>query len=314
MKYFCRICGHSKVTLHDGKILKRIISIIVWQWPMLDFGDESKIKICLSCSRLIKKHHRRDFSRRSDGRQPKYRINLVIWDLAKGCPVSNQFGVPMSYEVAANRRLNGQIRNANEERANEEVSSPATNSIHLVADNADLTSNSAEDVALFSNQRKSSRNRNKAKDDISNLHCKILGNEQNGLVIIDCGKEIGRGIQTTKHFKKTEYVATYSGVLLNKEEANIAEIKYASIYNENKCYTHYIRWNEKDYCYDGTEDDGTFGRLINHSKKKPNIKATREIIDGKPFIYFKAMKPILPGTELRYDYGDRKSDLAWLKY
>ena len=145
------------------------------------------------------------------------------------------------------------------------------------------------------------------------MHSKIKEDVNEGLKIIDCGKKIGRGIQTTKSFRKSTYVATYVGKLLNKSKAEAKELEYANL-GEDMCYTHYFRWNDRIHCYDATIDDGSFGRLINHSRKRPNILPKVEVINGLPHIYFKAIDDISPGTELRYDYGDRKSPLEWLKF
>ena len=97
-----------------------------------------------------------------------------------------------------------------------------------------------------------------------------------------------------------------------KDEAAIKELEYESL-GENKCYTHYFHWNEKVYCYDATDDDGTYGRLINHSKLNPNIISKVEVIHGIPYVYFKALDFIPSGTQLLYDYGDRKAKLGWLQ-
>ena len=168
--------------------------------------------------------------------------------------------------------------------------------------------------------RKSTRNPNTKQDNITILQSKILNNEREGLEIIDCGSIIGRGIQTTKPFSKSEYVCTYQGDLIDRFEAEHREIEYAKEAEakgekgDDKCFTHYFRWNEAVWCYDGTEDKGTYGRLINHSRLHPNIIPKVEVIDDIPYIWFKSINGINAGVELRYDYGDRKSQLEWLKY
>lgn len=72
------------------------------------------------------------------------------------------------------------------------------------------------------------------------------------------------------------------------------------------------------YSIDSTEDDGRMGRLINHSLKKDNcIPKVIHNTKGEPFIYFQAKCDIEEGTELLYDYGERKKEtiisLPWLK-
>ena len=48
------------------------------------------------------------------------------------------------------------------------------------------------------------------------------------------------------------------------------------------------------------------GRLINHSSKLSNLKPEVVLIDERPRIIFMAAKTIAAGTELLYDYGDRR--------
>ena len=43
-------------------------------------------------------------------------------------------------------------------------------------------------------------------------------------------------------------------------------------------------------------------------KKNKNIIPKVEVICNIPYIYFKALKHIPIGTQLLYDYGDRKTD------
>lgn len=312
MNCFCRTCGHITPRIPLEKKHETFVAAIIWQWSMLDFGDKSKIQICNSCLKLLKKHHKKDYSRRNDGRQARCRISIAMWDSAKDCPIYNQNGLPMFYKVLPKRRLNRQLRNINEQQANAEAMIPPVNPIHLV-DISDHSLQPTGDTNVSNRQRKSDRSRNKNKENINILHSKITENIEEGLVIINCGTIIGRGIETSKPFRASEYVATYKGSLLNKVDAELIEIEYANN-GEDMCYTHYFRWNEKVYCYDGTNDDGSFGRLINHSRLNPNIQPKVEIIRDKPYIYFKAINNIPAGTELRYDYGDRKTDLSWLKY
>ena len=69
----------------------------------------------------VKQHHITDHYRRSDGRRSKYRINIVMWDLNKVCPICDQNGTPKFYEVVPNQRLNGYFRNIKEPRAENQV-------------------------------------------------------------------------------------------------------------------------------------------------------------------------------------------------
>ena len=83
--------------------------------------DASSIHICKICPKYLYKHHVIDFSRRKDGRKPKYRISIIKWDSAKDCPIYGRNGLPLRYEIAPDRRLNGGFRNPTETRAEGEV-------------------------------------------------------------------------------------------------------------------------------------------------------------------------------------------------
>ena len=71
------------------------------------------------------------------------------------------------------------------------------------------------------------------------------------------------------------------------------------------------------FSVDATKEDGTTGRLINHSRSNANIKSMTIDVDGTPHIIFKANRDIKPTEELLYDYGDRASTSLrshpWLK-
>ena len=68
---------------------------------------------------------------------------------------------------------------------------------------------------------------------------------------------------------------------------------------------------------DATKEDGTLGRLINHSKTKANIKSVIMEVDDTPHIIFLSIRNIKAGEELLYDYGDRSTasltSYPWLK-
>uniref|UniRef100_A0A915LKB8 pyrroline-5-carboxylate reductase n=1 Tax=Meloidogyne javanica TaxID=6303 RepID=A0A915LKB8_MELJA len=87
----------------------------------------------------------------------------------------------------------------------------------------------------------------------------------------------GRGLRTQLAFSKDEFVVEYKGV-----------------------------HNEKKLCIDATKETGDKGRLVNHSRLVPNLKA--KIIDfGEkyPHLCLVAIREIQIGEELLFDYGDR---------
>lgn len=72
------------------------------------------------------------------------------------------------------------------------------------------------------------------------------------------------------------------------------------------------------FSVDATKEDNSIGRLINHSKNKPNLKSRIIEVDGKPHLIFISTKEIEPNEELLYDYGDRAvqslNTYPWLKH
>ena len=68
---------------------------------------------------------------------------------------------------------------------------------------------------------------------------------------------------------------------------------------------------------DATEDDGTFGRLINHSSNSPNLSLKVLNVNGQPVIVFTAMEEIPAHQELHYNYGENRKAVLdedpWLR-
>ena len=69
-------------------------------------------------------------------------------------------------------------------------------------------------------------------------------------------------------------------------------------------------------CY-STEESNWMGRLINHSKSKPNLTVRLVSSETRPYICIFASENIPVGNELLYDYGDHSSSsvkvFKWLK-
>ena len=62
-----------------------------------------------------------------------------------------------------------------------------------------------------------------------------------------------------------------------------------------------FKFKEKWWGIDATEDDCSFGHLINHSKKLQNIKPVLIVKQDKLCINFVALKNIEKDEELLYD-------------
>ena len=82
------------------------------------------------------------------------------------------------------------------------------------------------------------------------------------------------------------------------------------------CYIYYFQHKAKHYCLDATEDSGRYGRLLNHSRVKPNCITKVIEVMNSPRLILVAKQDIAAGKELLFDYGDRsKASLkahSWL--
>ena len=53
-----------------------------------------------------------------------------------------------------------------------------------------------------------------------------------------------------------------------------------------------FKFNDQRWAIDATEENGSFGRLINHSKLNQNIKPVVEVKKGQPTVIFVALRNI----------------------
>ncbi|XP_013855926.1 uncharacterized protein LOC106511726 [Austrofundulus limnaeus] len=136
-----------------------------------------------------------------------------------------------------------------------------------------------------------------------------------------------RGVVTTRDFLPGEVVCDYHGKLVSHRKG---EEIHRDIQLSESGYMFFFKNKGKALCIDAHEEHCechpeklTFGRLINHSRKHPNIKPRLYIFtsDGveKEVILFIASQKIRVNEELLFDYGvNRKSycgeglDLDWL--
>ena len=125
----------------------------------------------------------------------------------------------------------------------------------------------------------------------------------------------GRGILATIPFKKGDFVVEYVGDLLTEEEARAREQVHKANPNAG-CFMYYFKDQGKKHCLDATKETHHLGRLLNHSRLKPNCETKVFNYRGTPHLIILAARDIAPGEELLYDYGDlSKSSLQshpWL--
>lgn len=124
----------------------------------------------------------------------------------------------------------------------------------------------------------------------------------------------GRSVFAGRQFKAGEFICKYEGELCSYSVFR----DRIPVYN-NLGFGSYIlefKFKEKRWAIDATKEDGTLGRLINHSRLLNNIKPVVGVKDEIPYVYFVAIRTILKGEELLYDYSDKsktsKIAFPWL--
>ena len=58
------------------------------------------------------------------------------------------------------------------------------------------------------------------------------------------------------------------------------------------------------FSIDASEEDGSFGRLINDDHKTPNLKVKTVQVNGLPHLCLFSIRDVVAGEELTYCYGD----------
>lgn len=137
------------------------------------------------------------------------------------------------------------------------------------------------------------------------LHSLLQQDSVKGVEVKEISPEKGRGVFTTETFKKGRVVCFYGGELITKQEGLQRETHYALGGN----YLFYFNLGSKSHCIDANCDSGDVGRLINHSITDANLKPEAALIDNKATVYFVCKEDIQCGSELLYDYGDRRKEV-----
>ena len=111
----------------------------------------------------------------------------------------------------------------------------------------------------------------------------------------------GRGVFTHTNISKNQVVCNYEGKYLTK---SVGEQSYLT---QGGCYFFKFCFDSKYHYIDSSEENNTFGRLINHSSIHPNVRPVpKDIFDNqKPEILFTAIRDITAGEELFWNYGEK---------
>uniref|UniRef100_A0A803K763 SET domain-containing protein n=1 Tax=Xenopus tropicalis TaxID=8364 RepID=A0A803K763_XENTR len=100
-------------------------------------------------------------------------------------------------------------------------------------------------------------------------------------------QEKGRGVVTLKLFKKEDLILQYKGNLLKYREGKETEETYFSDESIG-CYMLFFKHKGATWCLDATVDDGSLGRLLNHSLKG-NCTPKLFIHEGESCVIFVAV-------------------------
>lgn len=115
------------------------------------------------------------------------------------------------------------------------------------------------------------------------------------------------GVFASESIRKGTFVCEYAGDLIDRREAERRDIIYEL--KSKGSYMFYFNFNNKCYCLDATEPTKRIGRLVNHSRKRPNCKMELFSFDKTPHLILTAIRDIEPGEEILYDYGERNKDV-----
>uniref|UniRef100_A0A1I7UAL8 [histone H4]-lysine(20) N-methyltransferase n=1 Tax=Caenorhabditis tropicalis TaxID=1561998 RepID=A0A1I7UAL8_9PELO len=141
------------------------------------------------------------------------------------------------------------------------------------------------------------------------LYMKIINHETEHKLDIYIDPVKGRGCRANINFHKGDYVVEYKGNMIPYSTAKKTESEY-KLNDDIGSFMYFFEFHGKKWCVDATEETEFKGRLINHSLLKPNLKTKVVEFNGKHFLIFVALRDIVSGEELLYDYGDRSSEAA----
>lgn len=111
------------------------------------------------------------------------------------------------------------------------------------------------------------------------------------------------GIRATRKFLKGDLVVRYCGDLMSDAKGREVEKKLFEADIEDS-FLYFFKFDSRYLCLDATKDDGSYGRLVNHSRLRPNCKAVGVMLGRTPALGLFAQRDILAGEEILYDYGE----------
>ncbi|CAG2222943.1 SETD8 [Mytilus edulis] len=125
----------------------------------------------------------------------------------------------------------------------------------------------------------------------------------------------GRGVVVGERWIRSgSVVCDYHGNLVTRAEGRRRMYEYQV--EEDGNYMFEFKYAEQFMCIDAATVPcechpglpTTFGRLINHSAKAPNLKTHKMVIDKKVAVLFVAVRDLQPNEELKFDCGVRRNE------
>ena len=109
----------------------------------------------------------------------------------------------------------------------------------------------------------------------------------------------------------------YVGEFMTGETGRSMEEEHEK--NQSGSFLFFFWYKSNEFCIDATSESSKMGRFINHSKKNANVAPkVWEVKPGEPRLVLLASKRIEAGSELVYNYNERRGqvvgELEWLKY
>ncbi|XP_067685887.1 N-lysine methyltransferase KMT5A-A-like [Haliotis asinina] len=120
------------------------------------------------------------------------------------------------------------------------------------------------------------------------------------LSVDDFGHPKGRGMVANTDIGRGEYVTYYHGT------RDVVEPD-----TDDNSYTFQIAYRNTRFWVDASAEDGSYARLINDEWRHPNLRSRMIFVDGEPHVSFFALRQILEGEEIHFDYGGSEDLLPW---
>ncbi|KAJ8045444.1 Histone-lysine N-methyltransferase PR-Set7 [Holothuria leucospilota] len=137
----------------------------------------------------------------------------------------------------------------------------------------------------------------------------LKNSEESGLKVKYISSYIGYGLFATTTYLASDFICVYKGDIISEKEAQKREARIPDSGN----YMFSFKHNGQSWCIDGYNSISK-ARYINDIDvkiTKPNCRIKKVVVKGKPHLCVFALTGIVPGDELRYDYGISTS--VWRK-